>query len=900
MKRLFMFMLAAVMFAACSEDVNIDINNPTPEEEANLESYAIEVGFEAENETRIALNESLETVWQKGDLVSVFYKGTTMTQWKFQGETGDKSGTIVPVAMPGSSTINSNIVVLYPYGTDYTYSGGTGVTATIGNEQTYAPNSYGTNGNILVARSQTSEMKLRNVYGWIKLLITDDAASSVKSIRLRGNRNEQLSGRIQFGTDGENASFVNGGTPATEVVLNCGEGVALSSEPTAFLIGLVPQAFEEGIAIEIESTEGKTMTKATTNSITIERNCIQPMISFEFEPAVEPEPEPDPEEVELMFPSNNQIWYNTSNGTAHNFTIAQPFDISYTANGFGNACANGTCYSLYGILFDGDVKVVNQAAFHNSYLTTVYLPHSVTTVGQSAFLASSKLKEVHLGNGIKEIQMGAFTNCINLQTLYIRATTPPTLGDYALLQDTSGTYKYIGCTIYVPQSAVDTYKNDANWSKYKDYIRAYDFIAGKEPGNGSGDVGGDDSSRTNFNHRLLIIDHTGVNCGYCPKASDALHALAKSDMKNYYNEVQVHGGGFAPNGVDPAYSEAASVVDKFYAPTGYPYVVGNFHGNQITFGSSEDFVGSIMPAFFNSSRKKFGADAGIAINSKVEGSTIRVNLSVKSAKAQEYNVAVWVLENDIYSPNQNSNYGTPTEEQKTYNHALRYSVTSYSKYDISGDWIGEIAEGEEKTASYTIPLNSAWATNNLEILVIASAPNANGDYEVVNTAVCPVNGTKGYEYISDLENGGGSGDGDDSGDGSDSGDNGGGEADDDSDAIILSDFIKGSHNSSYGFVQYTAGNDDGSQIKLYINEGAHELTVVNYAYVVGDLQNCSLVFTSQQSNAGNNGTFHANGIKVAKVSKTATGGTLVYLNNKLTINLTFDDGTSQKFVYNGN
>lgn len=60
------------------------------------------------------------------------------------------------------------------------------------------------------------------------------------------------------------------------------------------------------------------------------------------------------------------------------------------------------------------------------------------------------------------------------------------------------------------------------------------------------------------------------------------------------------------------------------------------------------------------------------------------------------------------------------------------------------------------------------------------------------------------------------------------------------------------------------------------------------------------MFTSTKSQAGNNGMFSADGIKVAGVSKTATDGTLEYLNNKLTINLTFNDGTEQKFIYNGN
>ena len=891
MRKICMWLLAAMTFAACTENPTID--TPNSNEPNNIDSYALRVGFEVSDNahSRIALNESIQTVWEAGDIVSVFYNSTTKSQWAFQGESGDTSGIITPVAPMGDTPTGDNVVVLYPDSNDYTYAGTNSVTATTSHEQTYAQNSYGKGGNILVAQSSDDMLVLKSVYGWLMFQIKGTAAQSIKTIRLVGNNNEQLAGNIQFDTDAENASFVDGGTPATEIILNCGAGVALSNEATPFYIGIVPQRFKNGITIEIESTEGAKMTKTTTKDFTIERNYIQPMGAFTFEPATA---EPEPEEIEAMFPANNQVWYDTSNGIAHNFTVAQPFDVNYTANQFG-ACANGECYALYGIEFNSDVTAVNQAAFASSSLTSVYLPHSITTIGQAAFFGSSKLQEVHVGSGIANIGYGSFANCINLQTLYIRATTPPTLGDIALVQDSSGDYKYLGCTIYVPESAVEAYKSHADWAQYKDYIRAYDFIAGKEPNSGS-NVGGDDSTRTDFNHRILLIDHTGVNCGYCPKATDALHALASSEMKNYYNEVQVHGGSFAPEGVDPAYSEAASVVNQFYRPSGYPSIIYNFYGSKISFDDSSDFVNNSMTALFNSERKKFGADAGIAISAMVESNAIRVNLSVKSAKTQEYNVAVWVLENNIYSPNQNSNYGEATELHKTYNHALRYIATDYTSSNISGSWIGEIAEGEEATASYTIPLNNSWVTNNLEILVIASTPNANGDYEVVNSAVCPINSTKGYEYISDLNGGSGNGGGDEPEGNEPEVD----EPEVDDNAIILTSFTKGNHNASYGFVQYTVANDNGDYMKLCINEGAHELTVSGYEYVVGDLKNCSLNFTAQQSSSGSNGLFNANSIKVGGVSKKAKEGTLVYLNKRLTINLSFEDGTSQKFVYDGN
>ena len=307
-----------------------------------------------------------------------------------------------------------------------------------------------------------------------------------------------------------------------------------------------------------------------------------------------------------------------------------------------------------------------------------------------------------------------------------------------------------------------------------------------------------------------------------------------------------------------------------------------------------------MAGVFNSQRKKLGADAGIAINSTLESSRLSVDINVKSAKAQEYNIAVWVLENNIYSPNQN---GATSELHMTYQHALRYIATNYTRYDISGDYLGEIGVGEVGDASYIIPLDSSWNKSNLEVLVIVSAANDSGDFEVVNTAVCPAGSSKGYEYISDLENGG-----DNSG--GNSGGNTGGDDDDDtiidggddSNAIALTSFTKGNYNDTYGFVQYTAANDDGYVIQLYINISAHELTQSGWNIIVGDLNPCSLNYTPKKSLSGNTGYFHAevlyNGTKKSILEE--GGGTLVYLNNKLTLNINYSDGTTETFVHNAN
>ena len=64
-----------------------------------------------------------------------------------------------------------------------------------------------------------------------------------------------------------------------------------------------------------------------------------------------------------------------------------------------------------------------------------------------------------------------------------------------------------------------------------------------------------------FNHRALVIDQTGVNCGYCPQATEQLKTLENTEWHQYYNEVTCHAGSYA--GGDPGNSAAANALNQF-------------------------------------------------------------------------------------------------------------------------------------------------------------------------------------------------------------------------------------------------------------------------------------------------------------------------------------------------
>ena len=406
MKKLLLFLFSAFAFAACEQ---------APIEEAHGvadSNRSLSVSFEGDD-TRIQLNEAQKTVWTKGDHVSVFYRSAVNEDWQFMGETGDRTGQIVPVDNSVNPPATHNrVVVIYPYNNEYylnteTYS----IEASLPAIQTYLKDSYGTNGNIMVSSNDYKQVSLKSVCGWLKLQLTGDG-EVVKSITLKGNNGEQVAGELHINTSdatcvlasasgeaGESevgGTLVRPGTILTEVTLDCGDGVTLGAEATAFYIALPPQTFENGFTVDIECDNYKPMTLSTTNALTIKRNHIQPMATMKFTPSV----------------PNNQIWYTSSDGdvvTPHNTNV-------FGANIISNEYNNG----MGVITFDGDVTMIGYITFYYcDSLTSVNIPDSVTTIGEYAFWNCTSLTSVNIPDSVTEIGNRAFAFCESLTSVTI-------------------------------------------------------------------------------------------------------------------------------------------------------------------------------------------------------------------------------------------------------------------------------------------------------------------------------------------------------------------------------------------------------------------------------------------------------------------------------------------------
>lgn len=247
---------------------------------------------------------------------------------------------------------------------------------------------------------------------------------------------------------------------------------------------------------------------------------------------------------------------------------------------------------------------------------------------------------------------------------------------------------------------------------------------------------------TDFNHRILLVDHTGTGCPNCPFMMNMLKALSETNYHKRYNEAIEH----SYNGSDPASSDDAYTLFYYYKKigvTGYPNLTYNFNHDVVTGGNPVTKTGVGWLKAEIDKLWKPAADAGIKASSKFEGNNVVVDVEVTSKVEQNYHITAWLLEDNIYGRQSNAK----EEWQNTHNNAVR-RISAGDQNDLSGEDMGTIAVDGIGTKQISIAVDSNWNRDNLKVLIIISAPSSEhgGKYEVVNTAVCPANGSIDYEY----------------------------------------------------------------------------------------------------------------------------------------------------------
>ena len=118
------------------------------------------------------------------------------------------------------------------------------------------------------------------------------------------------------------------------------------------------------------------------------------------------------------------------------------------------------------IELNGPVAMTDRAFASNPNLKKISIPEGVTRIPASTCLSCYSLQKVELPSSITEIGGSAFSSIGALSCIYVKATTPPTLGSSAIPSVVEIQ------KIYVPAESVEAYKSATNWANYAEKIEA--------------------------------------------------------------------------------------------------------------------------------------------------------------------------------------------------------------------------------------------------------------------------------------------------------------------------------------------------------------------------------------------------------------------------------------------
>lgn len=178
----------------------------------------------------------------------------------------------------------------------------------------------------------------------------------------------------------------------------------------------------------------------------------------------------------LYVPEGRVAAYNAANGWKE---FAKIIEIQTTINNIQYALVPGkrevmvvgSTGNLTNLIIPGtvtymgvsfDVTSIGPSAFlNNTNLRQVAIGEGVKTIGDEAFRGCTRITGMTLPSTLEEIGTGALYGLTNLTTLYCNATTPPTVS-----RATFNTATTNNCTLYVPYGSVSTYKAKSYWKNF--------------------------------------------------------------------------------------------------------------------------------------------------------------------------------------------------------------------------------------------------------------------------------------------------------------------------------------------------------------------------------------------------------------------------------------------------
>ena len=265
MKKVLFFSLALAAFAGCQ------VNELAPEysESALPEAKMtnIYVGMESDVETRTSTNESMHTLWSKGDMLNFFcgINNTKKDKYILDDEcAGDKFGVFYGPIYAGAEDMTQmhQPVLVYPFSEtvtcEQTEAGFAIAGVVIPAQQNFVAGTYANGAHPMVAvgkDNQSINFNMKNTNTALKLSITGPAEKKIDKIVI-SSKDEYLAGTATitaaYGADPEIKVIPETGSKTVELLCN---GVQLSETETVFYVTFAP--CNGPIEVKVYDTDGE-------------------------------------------------------------------------------------------------------------------------------------------------------------------------------------------------------------------------------------------------------------------------------------------------------------------------------------------------------------------------------------------------------------------------------------------------------------------------------------------------------------------------------------------------------------------------------------------------------------------------------------------------------------------